>query len=319
MISLSCLLARPAALEHLEHAVRNKKSAHHVAGGRDDGDRAQHRRERALALAHQHNRSHHRNGVESVRQRHQRSVQQGRNVADDLEAKEAGQHENEQRINQVVAHVFLQFSVLVSPVLTKTAWKTATLPSARSEIHPLADVSAGSLKNSRTLAFTISPPRVTIVSRMISSCRLSCSLPSFTMYARNVVTLRAYIWLAWYGTLLARLMAPILVTPCSFTVSPVRVSSQLPPRSEARSTITEPGAIPLTISAVISTGDFFPGITAAVMTTSLSATTRRAGEGAGRPATPAPITNTRAGVIVPAAVVIMGKILMDVSAASSTA
>jgi hypothetical protein len=31
------------------------------------------------------------------------------------------------------------------------------------------------------------------------------------------------------------------------------------------------------------------------------------------------MTNTRAGVMVPAAVVIMGKILMDVSAASSTA
>ncbi len=35
------------------------------------------------------------NGVECVGQRHQRSVQQRRNMADDLEADEAGQHENE--------------------------------------------------------------------------------------------------------------------------------------------------------------------------------------------------------------------------------
>src|SRR5579883_814121 len=35
-----------------------------------------------------------------------------------------------------------------------------------------------------------------------------------------------------------------------------------------------PGAMPFTISSVSSTGDFFPGMTAAVMTTSLSLTTR---------------------------------------------
>ena len=66
---------------------------------------------------------------------------------------------------------------------------------------------------------------------------------------------------------------PIL-TPCSITVCPVRVSSQFPRRSDAKSKITEPGAMPFTISAVTSTGDCFPGTTAAVMTTSLSATTR---------------------------------------------
>src|SRR5208283_143136 len=49
--------------------------------------------------------------------------------------------------------------------------------------------------------------------------------------------------------------------------------SQLPPRSAAKSTITDPGAIPFTISSVTSTGDFFPGITAAAITTSLSCTT----------------------------------------------
>ena len=44
--------------------------------------------------------------------------------------------------------------------------------------------------------------------------------------------------------MLARLSQPTIVTPCLTTMSsPGRVSSQLPPRSAARSTITEPGAI----------------------------------------------------------------------------
>src|SRR5438552_17435094 len=54
-----------------------------------------------------------------------------------------------------------------------------------------------------------------------------------------------------------------LPTLCEFAVSP---------RSAARSTITDPGAILATISLVTSTGDDLPGITAAVITTSLSAT-----------------------------------------------
>ena len=72
---------------------------------------------------------------------------------------------------------------------------------------------------------------------------------------------------------MARLIAPMMVTPCFTTVLPVSVISQLPPRSAARSRITEPGAIPFTMSSVTSTGAFFPGITAVVITTSLSCTT----------------------------------------------
>ena len=65
----------------------------------------------------------------------------------------------------------------------------------------------------------------------------------------------------------------MIVTPFSTTISSGFVNSQFPPRSAARSTITDPGAIRSTMSAVTSTGDFFPGITAAVITTSLSAIT----------------------------------------------
>jgi len=60
-------------------------------------------------------------------------------------------------------------------------------------IHYPTLARAGILKNSRTRAFTTSPAFVIMVSRMISSCRFSCSLPSFTMYSRKVVMLRAYI------------------------------------------------------------------------------------------------------------------------------
>jgi hypothetical protein len=173
---------------------------------------------------------------------------------------------------------------------------------------------------------------------------------------------------------------PITCTPRSVTtVSPDRVTSQFPPCSHARSTTTEPGAIPSTISAVTSTGARRPGTWAVVITTSAPATalaissrwrrsvsswsswayapdpespppvsssisrnraprlptssrtagrtsyasttapSRRAVAIACSPATPAPTTNTRAGVIVPAAVVSNGYIFGSASAARTTA
>jgi len=60
------------------------------------------------------------------------------------------------------------------------------------------------------------------------------------------------------------LRGPITLTPFSTTVSPGSVSSQLPPVSAARSTITEPGAIERTAAAVISSGAGRPGIAAVV-------------------------------------------------------
>ncbi len=50
--------------------------------------------------------------------------------------------------------------------------------------------------------------------------------------------------------------------------SPGTVSSQLPPVSAAISTITEPGCILATVSAMISFGAARPGTSAVVMTTS---------------------------------------------------
>ena len=71
----------------------------------------------------------------------------------------------------------------------------------------------------------------------------------------------------------ARLSGAITVTSWRVTVSPGELASQLPPCSAARSTITEPGRIPASISSVTSTGAFLPGTAAALMTMSLSATT----------------------------------------------
>ena len=65
----------------------------------------------------------------------------------------------------------------------------------------------------------------------------------------------------------------ITVTSSRVIVSPGALASQLPPCSAARSTITEPGRIPASISLVTRTGAFFPGTAAALMTMSLSATT----------------------------------------------
>ena len=49
---------------------------------------------------------------------------------------------------------------------------------------------------------------------------------------------------------------------------PFSVSSQFPPDEAARSIITDPGFIELTVSLSIRTGAFFPGIWAVAITTS---------------------------------------------------
>jgi len=57
MISLTYLFARTAALEHLEHPVRDKEPTDYVAGGGDDGNRAQDRREGTLFFTDKNDRA----------------------------------------------------------------------------------------------------------------------------------------------------------------------------------------------------------------------------------------------------------------------
>ena len=76
-------------------------------------------------------------------------------------------------------------------------------------------------------------------------------------------------WLASWASLPARLPWPMILTPfLVVTTWPSLDSSQLPPASTARSTITEPGLISATMAAVICTGAVRPGMSAVVMTMS---------------------------------------------------
>src|SRR5437867_3111039 len=97
-------------------------------------------------------------------------MQQRRNTPDHLKSNKRSQHENVKAGQQVQLHGL-----------------------ATSFCAP---GKAGNEKNSRTRAFTTSPPLVSSVSCTISSSRFSCSLPSLTKCKRKAVKFRAYIWLA---------------------------------------------------------------------------------------------------------------------------
>ena len=62
-------------------------------------------------------------------------------------------------------------------------------------------------------------------------------------------------------------MRPMMVTPCSTTFLPDCVSSQLPPRSPARSKMTDPGAIVM-VGEHKSTLSFVFGVLAVIAATS---------------------------------------------------
>ena len=81
-----------------------------------------------------------------------------------------------------------------------------------------------------------------------------------------------YSRLAWYGIWLGRLSVPSIVTPSFATTWPGSVTSTLPPVSAAMSTITEPGFIARTISALTSFGAGRPGTAAVVIRMSAAAT-----------------------------------------------
>src|SRR6266542_2332115 len=110
--------------------------------------------------------------------------------------------------------------------------------------------------------------RVTHAPAVISSLQSSVSSPSGARCWSNAETLRAYSWLAWNGIVDGTFVSPTRVTPSRSTISPGSVSSQLPPASAPRSTMTEPGRICLTASAGISRGAGRPGTSAVVITTS---------------------------------------------------
>ena len=98
-----------------------------------------------MAAGDDDGRNHH-DGVEGIGQRHERRVQQRGHPLDDFKSHEAGQDEDVQVRNEICWH------------------------DDSSAFVQCAFANAGILKNSRTRAFTTSPPLVIMVSRMISSC-----------------------------------------------------------------------------------------------------------------------------------------------------
>src|SRR5262249_12237585 len=122
-----------------------------------------------------------------------------------------------------------------------------------------------------TRSLVICPECVSIDPRVISSSRSSTSSPFGARCFTNVSRLRAYIWLALAGMSLARLAPGRIVTPWATVGRLGSVHAQLPPFSDARSTITEPAFMPRTAASAMSSGARCPGTSAVVITTSLCA------------------------------------------------
>src|SRR5262249_18012840 len=122
----------------------------------------------------------------------------------------------------------------------------------------------------RRLHQTAAFARVTHVPAVISSSQSRASAPSGARCCSSAATFLAKSCDACAGIVEARFVKPTILTPPWSTSSPGCVSSQLPPASAARSTITEPGRIASTAPLGISNGAARPGISAVVITTPYS-------------------------------------------------
>src|SRR5215472_2234646 len=178
--------------------------------------------------------------VDRVGARHQRSVEDGGDLRDHLESDEHRKCEVRDQDDQMLGHG--------------------------------AAASWGASISCRARSLTISPPWVTQAPLVISSSKSTLIVASFVRCSSRLVTLREYSWLAWSATVLGTLVVPSTQTPSTSITRPGRVSSQLPPISDARSTITEPRRMPLTIGAVTRIGALRPGTAAVVITTSAAPT-----------------------------------------------
>src|SRR4029453_15022430 len=183
------------------------EAADDVDRAEGDRDHADHVLEAVVGEPDHDQAAEHHDPVDRVRLRHQRRVQGRRHLRDHLEADEGGQHEDRDLGDQV---------------------HQALAPPA-----------------SRARSLTISPSWVMPAPATISSSKSSFSFPSSsTSRPSSLSTLFAYSCEAWVAISLGRLSGAITLTPLSTTVSPASLSSQLPPASPARSTITQPGDIP---------------------------------------------------------------------------
>src|SRR5580692_4466797 len=123
----------------------------------------------------------------------------------------------------------------------------------------------------RVASCLISPSCVRTAPANTSSFQSTTSSPFGSAGFRKLNRLREYISLAWYGSVAGRLTGPRTFTPPCSTVSPARVSSQLPPCSAAISTTTEPGLMRSTAEREMILGAGRPGTDAVVTTASAAA------------------------------------------------
>src|SRR5439155_12898220 len=198
--------------------------------------------------------------VDRVGPRHERGVERGRDLADDLEADEHREHEHRQRRDEHVAH-----EAAFSGAFSEAG-------SARGAAG-LSGVSGSfGLSSFLVAAWTTWPSWVMTAPAVISSSKSSASSPSLMRCSKSALTLRAYMRLALVGIELGRFRGAVTMTPLSVSiVSPGFDSAQLPPCSPARSTTTAPGRIALTASSSTRMGARRPGTSAVVMITSASA------------------------------------------------
>src|SRR3954451_20131842 len=231
--------------EHLEHPVRDDVAADHVHRREGDRDEGEQLADRCSRLDGDEHRADQDDAVDRVGAGHQRGVERCRDLADDGEAAEDREDEDRQGRDQGVgvAHA----------------------------LPPLAGAAGARWRSFRTGSATTSPSRVMTVDFVTSSSKSRLSSPSLTIPSRSAEMFRAKNADAPAGIVAGRLSGAMTVTPLSVTtVSPALDSSQFPPSADAAmSTITEPGFICRTPSAVTRTGGFRPGTWAVVMTTSM--------------------------------------------------
>src|SRR3984957_8136902 len=101
------LFFRAAGFEHFEHAVGDQESANDVAGGGDDGERAEDGGERAAMFSGEDDGADDGDGVERVGEGHERGVQQRGDLANDFETYESREHENVKAGEQIHLHDYM--------------------------------------------------------------------------------------------------------------------------------------------------------------------------------------------------------------------
>src|SRR5690606_12111764 len=235
-----------AALEHLEHALGDDVAADGITRGQEHADETDRHLEAGLGTTQRHHGADQHDAVHEVRARHEGRVEDDRHPTDDLVPDERRQHENVKR-DEAVNHRCASWSSVVP--CHEHYWFFAS-------------------RDWRVLSCFISPSRVSTVFANTSSSQSIFSSPSLIAGLRKLNRFLAYISLACLPSFAGRLTGPTIFTLFSMTVSPARVSSQLPPVSAARSTITAPGIIVRTAAAEIILGAGRPGIAAVLITTS---------------------------------------------------